>query len=689
MNTDQKRKGSSLIRVHPCLSVVLILLISYASLAQESPYIKKATREETLTASTQAMALAFAPAELKQTPWKIIGPFENKGDTTYPPEREIDLQAEYSGRGGKKVAWKDAPQFIDGRAHSLAIVQPSDYAIFYLYRTIQADRDTPTVLYLGSDDALSVWLNGEKVHEYRGERATTPDEDKVKVRLKRGVNHLLLKVSNLKGGFGFAYRLSRLSPEQEAQLKTWMDELTERLDEDFPGKEAAFYRISSVPIPKDLVLEVGALAFAADGRLVIGTRRGEICFLDTKNNQWSLFASGLHEILGVLVETNGALVVAQRPELTRISDTDGDGKADLFETLTDAFGVSGNYHEYHYGPVRDAAGNYYGTLNLGWEDSGVSWVPYRGWAYELTPKGEFIPYAYGLRSPAGIGISPEGDIFVTDNQGDWWGTSPLLHLTRGAFYGHAASLKWLPDYHGPADPRTIPPEQLKAKRKLPAGWFVFGKLGNSPTEPVWDTTHGKFGPFTGQMFVGDQTKSLITRVALEKVAGEFQGAIFPARAGFASGITRMAFAPDGSLYVGGTDRGWGAIGGRPFALQRVVWTGKVPCEILSMKLMEQGFELTFTKPVDKTAASNPANYSFQHYSYHYWRTYGSPQIDPTPVKVREAKVSPDGLRVALALPKLVTEKVYELHLQNIKAEDGSELAHPDAYYTLNRLQSHR
>src|SRR5436190_17320216 len=269
------------IRIDLSSSVVFLFSIFVRlSHAQDLPYVKKATRQETFQASTQAMAQAFAPAQLKQSAWRIIGPFDNtgpRGETaTYPPEQELDFQAEYTGRGGEKVRWKDAPQFEDGKAHSLlALAQPSDYVSFYLYRTIEADRETPTVLYLGSDDALAVWVNGEKVLEYRGERAAVPDDDHVKVLLKKGINHVLLKVSNIKGGFGFAYRLSGLSPEQETQLKSWMDQLTERLEEDFPGKEAQYDRIATIPIPSDIVLEVGGLAFLPDGRLAIGTRRGE------------------------------------------------------------------------------------------------------------------------------------------------------------------------------------------------------------------------------------------------------------------------------------------------------------------------------------------------------------------------------------------------------------------------------
>src|SRR5262245_18842676 len=151
------------IHIHVCSSVVCFLLLLRGSVAQDLPYVKKATRQETFQATTQAMARAFAAAELKQTPWKIIGPFDNTGrrgeKTPYPPEQELDFQAEYAGRGGEKVRWKDAPEFRDGKAHSLLdLAQPSDYISFYLYRTIEADRETSTVFYLGSDDALAVWL---------------------------------------------------------------------------------------------------------------------------------------------------------------------------------------------------------------------------------------------------------------------------------------------------------------------------------------------------------------------------------------------------------------------------------------------------------------------------------------------------------------------------------------------------
>src|SRR5207249_9157811 len=137
----------------------------------------------------------------------------------------------------------------------------------------------------------------------------------------------------------------------------------------------------------------------------------------------------------------------------------------------------------------------------------------------------------------------------------------------------------------------------------PAVWFPYGRMGQSASEPIWDTTGGKFGPFAGQCFIGDNSKSSVMRVYLEKVNGRYQGACFPFRSGFQCGINRLVFGPDGSLYAGQTNRGWGSVGGKPYGLQRLVYTGVVPFEIHAMKLTRGGFDLNFTKPVDPATAA--------------------------------------------------------------------------------------
>ena len=175
------------------------------------------------------------------------------------------------------------------------------------------------------------------------------------------------------------------------------------------------------------------------------------------------------------------------------------------------------------------------------------------------------------------------------------------------------------------------------------------------------------------------------RADLEKVGGEYQGAAFilVEGNGLRAGNNRIALSPDGkSLYTSQTSRIWGTSEG----LQRIVYTGKMPMDILHMRLIKDGFELEFTKPVSTETASNLSNYSFTHYYYKYHLTYGSPKTDVTPVQVRQAKVSADGRKVSLTLDQLVPLRVYELHPKGILARDGEPLCTQEAAYTLNRLR---
>ena len=78
--------------------------------------------------------------------------------------------------------------------------------------------------------------------------------------------------------------------------------------------------------------------------------------------------------------------------------------------------------------------------------------------------------------------------------------------------------------------------------KRSAVWIPHGELANSPGEPIFDYTGGKFGPFAGQMFIGDQSRSNIMRVSLDKVGGEYQGVIFDFVNRLQTGCIRMPLA---------------------------------------------------------------------------------------------------------------------------------------------------
>jgi glucose/arabinose dehydrogenase len=448
-----------------------------------------------------------------------------------------------------------------------------------------------------------------------------------------------------------------------------------------------YYELQNIKPPENCAMEVGGMAFTSDNSLILSTRRGEIWTY--KNNKWNRFASGLHEPLGLLAGESGEVFVMQRSELTRIIDTDNDGAADRFEKISDNFGYSGNYHEYAYGPVRDNEGNFYITLNLshapdawGGPFMGAA-AKYRGWCLQITPKGEMIPFASGLRSPNGLCTSPDGDIFATDNQGEFTVTNVLHHLQKGHFYGHPSSLSVDPNFKG--SPKTTTIEELDRMRTRPIIFFPYDRMGRSISEPRFDTTGGKFGPFAGQIFLGDISNRLYMRAQLDKVDGQWQGACFPFMAhDDLVGANREAFAPDGTLYVGITNRGWGK---GVMGLRAIKWSGKMPFEIQKIELAKDGFNITFTKSVDPATAEKPASYAVQHWGYKYENKYGGPEIDRTALKEIEITLSPDKKVAHLKLPQVIPLKVYEIRIPGVKSSDGNSLRNDIGWYTVNKLKT--
>ena len=339
-----------------------------------------------------------------------------------------------------------------------------------------------------------------------------------------------------------------------------------------------YYKVENIAAPKGLDPQIGGLTFLPDGRLAACFHRGEVYTYEPKTKTWTLFADGLHEPLGIMAEDNHTLVVMQRPELTRLRDIDRDGTADHYETLSDRFGMTGNYHEFAFGPTRDKSGNYYVGLNLASSGASIrpeirgefrhygitreqfyknhrdgsgrmySATPFRGWILKIAPDGKTTPFAPGFRSPNGVNFDSAGRLWVTDNQGDWLGTSKLFHVKEGNFYGHPASLVWTDQWEVGRNPLKVPPAEFDAQRKRAAVLFPQGSMANSPTQMLTDTTDGKFGPFAGQLLVGEMNRPRILRVLVDEVAGQTQGACLPFidGGGLHRGMHRFAFAPDGS-----------------------------------------------------------------------------------------------------------------------------------------------
>ncbi len=466
------------------------------------------------------------------------------------------------------------------------------------------------------------------------------------------------------------------------------------------------YSVSDLPIPEQSVpirFEPTDIDFAPDSSVFVSTRTGSVWrLLDT---QWSLFAEGLHEVIGVRVAPDGnGVYVMQKPELTLLQDTNGDGVADLYSTVEDRFRFTGQYHEFAYGPRINSKGDLFFSTGLaagayhiaapdGYPNQMGSALGYRGWVMKRSPDGSLTPFASGLRSPAGIGINAHDELFITDNQGDWVANSYLGHVEEGDFLGHPASFWDRPEYGitppvldyqtvGPI-PKDIPPLDPKDYRKAykrPAVWLAHGNLTNAPGHPSF-APENTFGPFAGQAFIADIAHRTIVRVALEKVGGAYQGAVFPFIRPLSSSAYSTAFDPEGNLWVGSVGRGWTP--GEP-AIEIISFDpSQTPFEILRIELTKDGFDIHFTQPLESTDIP-AASILVSEHQLEYWDDYGSEPFNESTVPVTAATLSDNRATLSLQLP-LKAEYIYNIQLPELSSSSGLRLDNNFGIYTLNLL----
>lgn len=461
--------------------------------------------------------------------------------------------------------------------------------------------------------------------------------------------------------------------------------------------EAEFYPLRTLPIPHNVALEVGGMTTIPDGRLAVSTRRGEIWMVENPYSAtpfYKLFASGMHEVLG-LTYHKGSLYAVQRGELTKLTDQNGDGSADYYQNIAN-WELAGNYHEYSYGPVFDKDDNMYLTFNVAWVGFGEAKLSkWRGWMVKVSPDGTLSPVASGLRSPAGVMMNSSGDIFYTENQGDWVGSGRITHLEKGDFAGHASSLIWsnepgstmttqISDIPDNGEPMYKAAEKVK-NLKLPAVWYPHTLMGISTADMIEDK-NGFMGPFfKGQYFVSDQGHSKVMRMMLEKINGQYQGICFPFREGWQSGLLRLSWGIDGSMFGGMTSRGWGSTGTDLFGLQRMIWSGETPFEMAEVHAMTDGFEITFTKPVDVATATQAASYDINSFNYQYHHFYGSPVIENKAHAIKAILISDDAKKVRLVLDEARRFYIHEIKPKGVKSTNGDLLLHDVGYYTLNNI----
>jgi mono/diheme cytochrome c family protein len=428
-----------------------------------------------------------------------------------------------------------------------------------------------------------------------------------------------------------------------------------------PGYRAVAYPRPKTVSGEDRIMPVALAAHPRDGRVFVASlKTGEIFVVRDGEMKFENYAHGIFQDALSMLADDDALYVLHRRNLTRVRDG---GRFDRVALLPQA---TADAYDYAYGLARDKSGAFVFSL----AQYGDAKIPGAGGALRLVDGQPPQEIAYGFRNPLGWCAGPDGDIFCTDNQGEWVPANKLCHVVAGRYYGF---------------PNHAQMQYTKKPSGRAAVWVPYG-WAHSINGMAFDNTGGKFGPFAGQFFLAElMFAGAIIRADVEKVNGEYQGCCFPFWGKGLMGPVALTFDAKGRLFVGGiTEPGWMAQPDRG-ALFRIDYTGDVPFEMKTIRVRPKGFRIEFTKPADPKTAGDPRSYHLEHYRYEITGAYGSPELDRTTVAIERIEVSADGRSAELTTAALVKDRVYLIEPRGVKSAAGEPPANTIGAYTLNEL----
>ena len=561
---------------------------------------------------------------------------------------------------------------------------------------IHVKENTNVVFRLVSDDGSMLYIDDKLIVDNGGNHAMEAKEGET--ILKEGKNPF--KVEYYQGGGGkglslqwrpygseafsvvppevFTFTGADIKKTQNAPLAAGDKEAVPGDGFPLEGVHPAFDLAQARPA--SFQPKVGGMDFLSDGRMVISTwdSLGSVYLLDgvqtgdPEKIEVKRIAFGLAEPLGLKV-VDDEIYVLQKQELTRLIDLDGDDIIDEYQTMTNGWKVSANFHEFAFGLVYKD-GYFYGALATAINPGGASTqpqIPDRGKVLKISKEdGSYELIAQGLRTPNGIGFGVDNEIFIADNQGDWLPASKIVHLQPGAWYGSRSV-----DFEGTAN----------LEETLPVVWLPQDEIGNSPSQPAVLNV----GPYQNQMIHGEVTHGGIKRVFAEKVKGAYQGVVFRFSQGLEAGINRLVWGPDGSLYAGGVGStgNWNHSGGLHYGLQRLTYNQKPVFEMLAVRAKHNGVEIEFTEPLKEGSGTKASDYQVRQWWYKPTAEYGGPKLDDKALDIRSVVVSDDRRKVFLELSGMKARHMVYIRLNKdkISSESDRGLWTTEAWYNMNNI----
>lgn len=639
-------------------------------------------------------------AQPKKKQMEMIASSEVENDDLVPGLKMKFVRIPESIKGLDDVSFKKQAEF-EGVIPNLNIYD-SDLAWAGDWFAIQFDgyinipKDNNYVFRLTSDDGSRMYMNGQMIIDNDGFHGA--DSRDGEMALKKGLHPF--KVVYFQGAGGKMVSLQWKSFDDPAFKPVPASAiLHHKKDHRIKAGAKAPPLASRVKIPGDefplaevhpafdlaqarpatFLPKVAGMDFLSNGGLVVSTwdAGGEVHLLtnvqsgDPGKIKVKTIARGLAEPLGLKV-VDDEIYVLQKQELTQLIDNNGDDIIDEYNTLCNAWDVSANFHEFAFG-LAEKDGWLYGNLAIGILPGGAS-APnqpkHRGHTFRVEVKSGNIEFINsGLRTPNGIGIGTDNELFISDNQGDWLPASKIMHVEKDAWFGSRAV-----DFEGTAN----------LEMKKPVVWLPQDEIGNSPSQ----ITYLDKGPYDGQMIHGEVTHGGLKRVFAEKVNGEYQGVVFRFIQGLEAGVNRMCWGNDGDLYVGGVGStgNWGHTGKLWYGLQKLSYNNKSVFEMLAVRAKSDGIEIEFTEALQEGEGWDENLYGIKQWYYKPTAEYGGPKLNETKLPIKSVNISPDRKKVFLELGGMKENHLIYVRLkEHLVSVEGNGLHTTEAWYTMNSI----
>lgn len=486
--------------------------------------------------------------------------------------------------------------------------------------------------------------------------------------------------------------VAALAADKFSRLPTVHELAAPKVLDCVPGFQAI-----DLPVPRNEM----PISFAWDkqSRGFMGSLKGRVLeLLDTNSDgfedTYKLVSDELPTPYGLYAGDYGLDVLAKFG-LLRLSPPSSGSPIMDFQVVADGWGYTPDYHDWAVGLERDTAGNYYATLPCQQDDRSPAAAHLRGHAMRLVPKESsdkserkyrVESIAAGLRFPMGLALSREGDLFTSDNQGNYTPFNELNHIREGKRYGFINKLEnkngFSPPFESPAI--NIPHPWMRSVNGI--CFLDTPVTAKSPS----GSQSKMFGPFEGHLLGCEMNERCLVRMSLQKVNGEYQGAVYPFSLPNGKSVSNFEgpivckVAPNGSVYVGNLhDSGWGG-GNNTGSIVRLTPTGQWPLGIAEVQATPDGLNILLTSNVDVRLASDKKNYSIRSYIRTPTPAYGGEDQKEKNEQIESLEYDDSLKIVRIKLGELREGAVYEINVGNIGPLNVSIFPN-QAHYTMRSI----